>query len=166
MEGTYAFETAFGWCRLMWRGEQVYGFALPELADTRAAHFGEDIPPEWVQRLAERVQRHLTGTAQDFSDVPFFWQRISGFVRDVLQAALHIKAGSVYTYGQLAQAMGLPSNRARAVGMALGRNPWPLLVPCHRVVGAGGKLTGFSAPGGVATKARLLALEGVELLAA
>ena len=73
--------------------------------------------------------------------------------------------GQTSTYGQLAAAIGRPLSEARAIGTALGQNPWPLLVPCHRFIGADGRMTGFSAPGGIKTKLRLLALEGVELFA-
>jgi methylated-DNA-[protein]-cysteine S-methyltransferase len=75
-----------------------------------------------------------------------------------------IKPGFEKSYGEIARLMGLGNEAARAVGMALAANPWALIVPCHRVVSAGGRMTGFSAPGGVRTKARLLALEGAELL--
>ena len=72
--------------------------------------------------------------------------------------------GTIKSYGQIAEALGLGAAGARAVGVALATNPWPLVVPCHRVVAANGKMTGFSAPGGIRTKTRLLAIEGSELL--
>jgi methylated-DNA-[protein]-cysteine S-methyltransferase len=76
---------------------------------------------------------------------------------------LRVAPGMTKTYGWLAAAIGQPVSASRAVGTALGQNPWPLLVPCHRFVGADGKMTGFSAPGGVQTKLRLLSIEGAEL---
>jgi methylated-DNA-[protein]-cysteine S-methyltransferase len=102
---------------------------------------------------------------QDFADLPFSWNRVSAFQRSVYEAALRVKAGNTITYGELAAALGQTSATARAVGHALGQNPWPLLVPCHRFIGADGHMTGFSAPGRIRTKLRLLALEGTEMFA-
>jgi O-6-methylguanine DNA methyltransferase len=100
---------------------------------------------------------------QDFADLPYAWNRVSSFQRAVYEAALHVKPGQTWSYGQLAAAIAQPTEAARAVGAALGQNPWPLLVPCHRFIGADGRMTGFSAPGGIKMKLRLLALEGAEL---
>ena len=156
------FSTAFGRCALAWENAVVTGFELPEAA-VRADDDGH--APDWITALADRVRRHLAGEWQDFSDVRYDFDRVSRFQRQVYRAALAVKAGHTRTYGELAAALELEPGASRAVGHALGNNPWPLLVPCHRFVGAGGKLTGFSAPGGVRTKARLLKLEGAELLA-
>ena len=109
-------------------------------------------------------RRHLAGEMQDFADLPYAWSRVYSFQRAVYEAALH-KPGQTWSYGQLAAAVGQPTKTARAVGTALGKNPWPLLIPCHRFIGADGRMTGFSAPGGIKTKLRLLALEGAELFA-
>ena len=76
-----------------------------------------------------------------------------------------VKAGQTSSYGDIAAKLGYASGLSRAVGTALGANPWPLLVPCHRIVSVGGKMTGFSGPGGIKTKLRLLALEGAQLFA-
>jgi methylated-DNA-[protein]-cysteine S-methyltransferase len=76
-----------------------------------------------------------------------------------------VKPGHTSSYGDLAAAIGQPAAASRAVGTALGSNPWPLLIPCHRILAATGKMTGFSGPGGIATKVKLLALEGAQLLA-
>jgi methylated-DNA-[protein]-cysteine S-methyltransferase len=84
--------------------------------------------------------------------------QLTAFQQQVLEAVAAIPCGSVLTYTQVAAQVGRP-RAARAVGAALGANPWPVLVPCHRVVGAAGQLVGFSAPGGVATKARMLQQE-------
>lgn len=99
---------------------------------------------------------------QDFADLPYAWSRVSPFQRQVYEVALEVKPGQTWTYGQLAGAVGQPPAAARAIETALGQNPWPLLVPCHRFIGADGRMRGFSAPGGISTKLRLLALEGVE----
>ena len=156
------FSTVFGRCALAWEDAGVTGFELPE-AEVRTDDLAA--PPEWIGTLADRVQRHLAGEGQDFSDVRYAFDRVTAFQRRVYRAALAVKAGHTRTYGELAAALELEPGASRAVGHALGANPWPLLVPCHRFVGAGGKMTGFSAPGGVRTKARLLALEGAQLLA-
>jgi methylated-DNA-[protein]-cysteine S-methyltransferase len=156
------FSTVFGRCALAWEDIAVTGFELP-VARVRADDLAP--PPEWIMTLADRVRRHLAGKLQDFSDVRYDFARVTEFQRRVYRAALAVKAGHTCTYGELAAALELEPGASRAVGQALGANPWPLLVPCHRFVSAGGKMTGFSAPGGVRTKARLLTLEGAQLLA-
>jgi methylated-DNA-[protein]-cysteine S-methyltransferase len=97
--------------------------------------------------------------------VRFDFTKVPEFVRSVLLATLEIKPGRTATYGDLAAAIGLGPSAARAIGSALGANPWPLLIPCHRVIAATGGMTGFSGPGGVGMKVKLLALEGAQLLA-
>jgi methylated-DNA-[protein]-cysteine S-methyltransferase len=101
---------------------------------------------------------------QEFTGLPYAWHRVSAFQQKVYQAALQVKPGQTMSYGQLAAIVGPPAT-PRAVGNALGQNPWPVLVPCHRFIAADGRMTGFSAPGGIKTKLRLLALEGAELFA-
>jgi methylated-DNA-[protein]-cysteine S-methyltransferase len=155
------FPTDFGRCALVWREAGVTGFELPE-AVARADDTAE--PPAWIAAIVDRVRQHLAGRFQDFADVPYDFSGVTDFQRRVYLAALAVKAGHTQTYGELAATLELEPGGSRAVGHALGANPWPLLVPCHRFVGAGGKMTGFSAPGGVRTKARLLALEGAQLL--
>lgn len=154
-----AFKTALGLCGIAWDGGQITSFSLPEAAAS------SDPPPRWVEAILARVRRHLAGKMQDFADLPFAWDRVTPFQRAVYEAALRMKPGQTWSYGQLAAAIGQTSAAARAVGTALGQNPWPLLVPCHRFVGADGRMTGFSAPGGIKTKLRLLTLEGAELFA-
>ncbi len=114
-----------------------------------------------LAKVAEELLAYLAGTPVQFS-LPPDWQAFSGFRLRVLQAAWHIPFGGVLSYGQLAGQLAAPG-AARAVGAALGSNPMPLIIPCHRVLGANGSLHGFSAPGGLATKAWLLALEGHSL---
>lgn len=155
-------KTELGTCTLLWEGDRVTGFRLPD---------GSQPPqpaapvPAWVDALARRIELHMSGKLQDFADVPFDWVRVSDFQRDVYRVALGVKPGITWSYGQVANALGLPPGGARSVGTALGQNPWPLLVPCHRFIGADGKMTGFSAPGGIKTKLKLLALEGAQLFA-
>jgi len=154
-----AFDTSFGVCGISWDGELITRFSLPPAA---AAPIDA---PAFVSAVIARVQDHLSGHLQDFADVRFAWQQVTDFQRAVYQAALRVGPGQTATYGQLAKTIGQPLAAARAVGTALGQNPWPLLVPCHRFVGADGRMTGFSAPGGIQTKLRLLALEGAQLFA-
>jgi methylated-DNA-[protein]-cysteine S-methyltransferase len=167
------FPTAMGTCGLAWNETGLTGFQFPEdeaaLTEQHlAAKAGSkpaDVPrPEWVRRAVERVQRHLEGQLQDFTDLPLDWGRVSDFQQAVYRHTQAIKPGYKKSYGEIAKLMALGPEAARAVGVALATNPWPLIVPCHRVVSAAGKMTGFSAPGGIRTKIRLLALEGAELL--
>lgn len=147
-----SFPTSFGRCALSWNDQGLTRFFLPgDSADTNT----EATPPAWVAAIIARVQRHFDGDFQDFSNVRLDFSRLTPFQKRVYTAALKVKAGETRTYGWLAHEIGSPQS-SRAVGTALGRNPWLLLVPCHRFVGANRKLTGFSAPGGIATKRRLL----------
>jgi len=118
--------------------------------------------PDWVRDVAVRVQAHLAGTLQDFSQVPLDIEQVTPFYRAVYEASRKIPSGKTVTYGELAKVVGRPA-AARAVGQALSRNPILLIVPCHRIVGSTGNAVGFSAPGGVQTKARMLALEGARV---
>lgn len=157
----HRFSTALGPCAIAWEADTVTAFNLLDtLEETHTAPV-----PDWIEALIARVRHHLDGRVEDFVDVPYAWDRVNAFQRTVYQAALTVKSGQTLSYGDLARAIGHGPGAARAVGTALGQNPWPLLVPCHRFVGANGKMTGFSAPGGVQTKLRLLAIEGNQLFA-
>jgi methylated-DNA-[protein]-cysteine S-methyltransferase len=167
------FPTAFGACGLAWNDDGITGFQLPEateaLTETRIAAKGGSLEraaeaPEWIGRIVARVQEHLGGDLQRFSDARIDWSRVSKFQQAVYRDTLSIPPGSKKSYGEIARALALGPEGARAVGAALATNPWPLIVPCHRVVSASDKMTGFSAPGGIRTKTRLLVLEGAELL--
>ena len=158
------FPTQIGPCAIAWEDTVITGFLLPDSDLRPPVSQVNTTPPPWVTAIIIRVQRHLAGEPQDFSDLPYAFDRLPDFHRDVLQALLQVKPGHTATYGDLARALGHPSGASRAIGTALGANPWPLLIPCHRIVAASGKMTGFSGPGGVETKARLLALEGAHLL--
>ena len=169
------FETTLGWCGIAWIGPgdsdippAVTIFQLPEataamtesrLARLRGARPASALPPP-IAEVIERVRLHLEGEVQDFRDVQVVLDAAGPFERLVYEAARNIPPGKTKTYGEIAKAIGQPA-AAQAVGQALGRNPIPLIIPCHRVLAAGGKPGGFSAPGGLATKARLLAGEGV-----
>lgn len=158
------FPTPLGTCAIAWNEQGLTRFLLPDPERPSHGHT-EAEPPSWVRDIITRVQRHLAGELQDFSDVPFDFARLPEFVRAVLRATLLVKPGRTSSYGEIAHAIGQPAAASRAVGSALGGNPWPLLIPCHRIVSSAGNMTGFSGPGGVATKVRLLALEGAQLIA-
>ncbi|HTX65779.1 MAG TPA: methylated-DNA--[protein]-cysteine S-methyltransferase [Opitutaceae bacterium] len=173
------FPTALGMCGLAWNDAGLTAFALPARAGTEieawpwlAGLAGPDDPavpldaaPGWVRDLVVRVQRHLAGELQDFRAVPLDASCVSPKAWRVYQAARSVPAGQTRTYGDLAAMVADPAANARAIGALMGSNPWPLIVPCHRIVGARGRLTGFSAAGGVRQKARLLAIEGEQLIA-
>jgi methylated-DNA-[protein]-cysteine S-methyltransferase len=152
---------------LAWQGGKVIATRLPDtspeklLADLRVA-LGEVVegrnPPAFVRRLAEQIQTHLAGEPQAFSLHDFALDSISPFFRKVYECANRIPSGAVRTYGELAKEAGSPK-AARAVGQAMARNPFPLVVPCHRVLGGANALVGFSAPGGLKTKSLLLEME-------
>ncbi len=165
------FGTRFGTCGIAWNDSGLTGFQLPENTEARTeqsmagrAGDGPGDPPEWIRDLIARVQLHLEGTAQDFSATALDLTRVGEFQAAVYRQTMAIKSGFKKSYGEIARLMGLGHEASRAVGTALAANPWPLIVPCHRVVSADDKMNGFSAPGGVRTKTRLLALEGAELL--
>jgi methylated-DNA-[protein]-cysteine S-methyltransferase len=160
------FETAIGRCALLWRGGLVIGAALPERDEdamrarlvARFPGAEEAEPPPFVADAIARIIRLLNGERIHLSDIPVDLSGASELERKVYEAALRIPCGEVRTYGEIAREIGAPA-AAQAVGMALGRNPVPILVPCHRVLASGGRSGGFSAPGGVATKFRMLEIE-------
>ena len=167
------FPTKFGSCGIAWNDTGLTGFQLPEetdalteqqLARKARSQLVVGAPPEWVERIITRVQQHFEGQLQDFAGTVIDWSRVTDFQQAVYLQTQAIKPGYKKSYGEIAKLMALGHESARAVGVALATNPWPLIVPCHRVVSAGDKMTGYSAPGGVRTKTRLLALEGAELL--
>jgi methylated-DNA-[protein]-cysteine S-methyltransferase len=171
------FATTIGSCGLAWNDAGLTAFVLPgrdqaetetwlaRLADAGDPATNVEAAPAWVRALVAQVQRHLAGERQDFTGVPLDFARVSLFARRVYEAARTVPAGQTRTYGDLAGMLDEPPGASRAIGALLGTNPWPLIVPCHRIVGAKGRLTGFSSVGGVRLKARLLAIEGAQLLA-
>ncbi len=125
----------------------------------------ESAPPAGVQRVIDRVLALLAGKPIDLSDVPVDLSGAPEFHRQVYEIARTIPPGQTMTYGEIAKRLGVP-HESREVGQALGRNPIAIIVPCHRVLGADGKMGGFSASGGVATKRRILEIEGAAALSA
>jgi O-6-methylguanine DNA methyltransferase len=155
------FDTPLGRCALSWHDAGLTGFELPE-ASPRPTD--DSAPPAEILQVIERVRLHLSGRFQDFSDLRYDFSNLPAFNLAVLRETLRIRPGATTTYGAIAAALGQSAAASRAVGTALGANRWPLLIPCHRVVAADGRMTGFSGPGGIRTKTRLLALEGAQLL--
>jgi methylated-DNA-[protein]-cysteine S-methyltransferase len=167
----HIFETTAGFCGIAWSRAGVCGFRLPgDSAETTQRHLLRRLPdatpatpPASILSVIAAAKRYFAGEAIDFTDVPVdldgqqdFSQRIYGELRQV-------GWGRTTTYGTLAKALGAGPEAARDVGQAMAKNPVPLIIPCHRVLAAGGKVGGFSAPGGSVAKARMLELEGVSL---
>jgi len=168
--GFALFDTAIGRCGVAWGENGVAGVQLPETGEreTRARMLqrfpaaGEAAPPPEVQAVIDRIVTLLRGETSDLAAITLDMDQVPAFHRRVYEAARAIPPGMTLSYGDIAARIGAPG-AARAVGQALGRNPFPIVVPCHRVLAAGGKIGGFSAQGGVATKRRMLAIEGVQL---
>ena len=165
--GFVLFETAIGRCALVWRGGLVVGAAFPErdertMRGRLAERFpgaAEVEPPAFVTEAILLIVRLFKGEKVDLASIPVDLDGVAELERKVYEAARSIPCGEVRTYGEIARAIGAPG-ATQAVGAALGRNPVPIVIPCHRVLAAGGRSGGFSAPGGIATKFRLLEIEG------
>jgi methylated-DNA-[protein]-cysteine S-methyltransferase len=161
------FDTAIGRCGLAWSEDGVVGVQLPErtLATTRmrlmrhcpAADEAE--PPRQIARGIADIQALLRGEKKTLRAIQLDMSCVAPFYARVYDTTRAIPPGATRTYGEIARAVGQPDG-ARAVGQALGRNPFAIIVPCHRVIGANDKLTGFSANGGIATKLKMLQIEG------
>ncbi|MTD58130.1 methylated-DNA--[protein]-cysteine S-methyltransferase [Amycolatopsis pithecellobii] len=165
--GFAVFETAIGHCGIAWGERGVVSVCLPEgsATTTRArlrANFPDAVetePPEAVRWAIAEIVALLRGESRDLLAVPLDLDGVPEFHRRVYEIARTIPPGKTLTYGEVASRLGMPGS-AQAVGRALGRNPFPIVVPCHRVLGADGKMVGFSAPGGVETKRKMLVIEG------
>lgn len=164
------FTTPFGECGLAWNARGVSAVWLPETRRSglrsrieRRFPSAAEAEPDGVAADAVRGMRALlAGKQADLVSVAIDLDSTSPFQRSVYAVARAIPGGRVLTYGAVAERVGRGAT-AQAVGQALGANPVPLLVPCHRVIAAHGRLGGFSAPGGTAVKRRLLALENARL---
>lgn len=166
--GHVLFETALGPCGVAWGPGGIVAVQLPErdAASTRARLLrglplchGAGDPPPHVRSAITGIQALLAGEPRDLREVPLDMSRISPFHQQVYAIARAIPPGRTRTYGELAQQLG-GLGLARAVGQALGMNPFAPVVPCHRVLAAGDRPGGFSAEGGAATKLRMLQIEG------
>lgn len=163
------FKTLIGTCGIAWRDGHIVSTSLPEASDdataariARRMEAVEGEAPEFVQDAIARIGRLLSGERVDLSDVPCDFGDADEFCVRVYEATRAVPPGRTTTYGELAVKMG-DRHLAQNVGRAMGANPIPIIVPCHRVLGAKGKLTGFSAYGGVETKLKMLAIEGAQI---
>ena len=171
--GFAIFETPIGPCGLVWNARGISGLRLPEgsAEKTRARMrqrrpgIPEAVPPPDIRRAIDRILALLKGEAADLSDIALDLDAAPDFHRKVYEVARTIPPGQTMTYGEIAKRLGVP-HESREVGQALGRNPVAIIVPCHRVLGADGKMGGFSATGGVATKRRILEIEGASAVSA
>jgi methylated-DNA-[protein]-cysteine S-methyltransferase len=160
MLATASFETALGRCAVRWTEAGIAGVLLPHRSGRSGPRVedGTEVPST-VRRAIDGMIAVLAGLPMDLRDAVLDERGIDPFRREVYTATREIPPGSTRSYGQIAWAIGRPE-AARDVGAALARNPFPIIVPCHRVVAANGALHGFSAPGGLETKRRMLELEG------
>lgn len=165
------FETAGGFCAIAWNGTGITRFQLPthsaEATERNLRRRLRDAvpgtPPPHVANVIAAAQRYFAGEPVDFSDVPLDLDGQGEFFRRIYAALRRVRWGRTTTYGTLAKELGAGPEAAQDVGQAMAQNPVPLIIPCHRVLAAGGKVGGFSAPGGAATKIRMLELEGVRV---
>jgi methylated-DNA-[protein]-cysteine S-methyltransferase len=165
------FETARGFCAIAWSDTGVARFCLPERsaesAERRLLRHLPDAKPgapsPAVTEAVAAARRYFAGENVDFSQVPLDLGAQDASLEQIYAAARRIGWGETTTYGALAKGLGDSWELARDVGQAMANNPVPLIIPCHRVLAAGGKIGGFSAPGGSETKIRMLELEGVRL---
>lgn len=161
------FDTALGSCAIVWSDAGVAGVFLPEANDAtlhrrvkqRFATARLAVPSASIAGITQRIGALMRGEHDDLADIALDLRAVPDFHRRVYEVARAIPPGRTLTYGEVAQRLGEPG-AARAVGQALGRNPFTIIVPCHRVLAAGHRSGGFSAPGGVRTKFRLLEIEG------
>lgn len=160
------FDTPIGRCGVAWSERGVAGVQLPEAGERRTRarllerfpDARENAPPPQVQRALDGIVALLRGEASDLSAVALDMDAVPAFHRRVYEVARTIAPGATVSYGDIASQLGAPGS-ARAVGQALGRNPFAIVVPCHRVLAADGRVGGFSANGGITTKLRLLSIE-------
>jgi methylated-DNA-[protein]-cysteine S-methyltransferase len=160
------FDTTIGRCGLAWGARGIVAVQLPEGSERgalarmrrRVPDAREAPPPPDVRHALDGIVALLRGEPVDLTGVALDMDRVAAFERRVYEVARTIPPGRTLAYGDVAARLGA-GRAARAVGQALGRNPFPIVVPCHRVLAAGGKIGGFSAHGGTATKRRMLAIE-------
>ena len=165
------FETVAGFAAIGWNAKGINSFRLPagtageaerallrRLPDAKPA-----TPPPAVQAVIDDARRYFAGERVDFAQVPVDLGKQQPFFERVYAAVRALGWGETATYGAIAQALEAGPEFARDVGQAMAANPVPLIVPCHRVTAANGKIGGFSAPGGSASKALMLGIEGVEV---
>jgi methylated-DNA-[protein]-cysteine S-methyltransferase len=165
-QGFTVFETALGACGVAWGARGVTRVLLPDGGEEkirarlkrRFPQASEIAPPPHIAKVVADIVALMQGEARDFGYVALDLDGVPDFNRKVFDVARTIPAGQTLTYGEIAVRLG-DKLLAREVGTALGQNPFPVVVPCHRVLAASGKTGGFSAPGGVATKMKMLSIE-------
>ena len=166
VHGFTFFDTSIGRCGIAWSERGIVAVQLPESRDieTRARllrHHPDAIegpPPPDIQRALDSIVSLMAGEDADLSHAVLDMQRVPPFHRNVYEVARSVPPGATLSYGEVAKQLGSKGS-ARAVGQALGRNPFAIVVPCHRVLAADGRIGGFSANGGIATKLRMLSIE-------
>jgi len=173
--GQTLFDTPIGTCGIAWTPRGIAALQLPESSAERTrervlrrlAALGfasaplasaSDEPPDGVRCAIDAILALLDGAWQSLDFIALDESDLPDFERRVYAETRAIAPGTTLTYGEVAARIGEPG-AARAVGQALGRNPYAIIVPCHRVLAAGGAIGGFSAGGGASTKRRLLAIE-------
>jgi methylated-DNA-[protein]-cysteine S-methyltransferase len=170
MEHQFAlFDTAIGCCGIVWGERGIAGVQIPEESEQRTRsrvlrrfpEAREAAPPPPIRTVIGDIVALLRGEPKDLRGVAIDMTRVPDFNRRVYEIARRIGPGETRSYGEIAAELG-DRALARDVGQALGQNPFPIIVPCHRVLAAGGKMGGFSAPGGASTKLRLLSIEGAQ----
>jgi methylated-DNA-[protein]-cysteine S-methyltransferase len=167
--GFALFETTIGRCAIVWSERGIAGVCLPESSEraTRSRILRrfpaacETAPPVQVARTIADIVALLGGERTDLGGAVLDIEDVPAFNRRVYDIARTVPAGGTISYGEIAERLG-DRNLARDVAQALSQNPFPIIVPCHRVMAAGGKMGGFSAHGGVRTKLRLLSIEGAQ----
>jgi methylated-DNA-[protein]-cysteine S-methyltransferase len=165
------FEAAGHFCGIAWNDTGITRFQLPAssaeaterslLRRLPGAELGA--PTQDALEATAAAKRYFEGQAVDFSDVRLDLDGQSDFFKQIYAVARGVRWGQTITYGDLARELGFGPEAARDVGQAMAKNPVPLIIPCHRVLATGGKIGGFSAPGGATAKIRMLALEGIHV---
>lgn len=163
------FDTAIGACAAAWSARGLVGVQLPEANEAatrgrmqrRFPAATEGVPPPQVQHAIDGMIALLAGERRDLINVAIDHSATPDFNARVYAVVRKIPPGQTLTYGEVAEKLG-DKSLARAVGQAMGQNPCPIVMPCHRVLAASGKSGGFSAPGGVVTKLTLLTIEGAQ----
>ncbi|MER9135655.1 methylated-DNA--[protein]-cysteine S-methyltransferase [Mesorhizobium sp. M0830] len=168
--GHAVLETVIGFMGIAWSEKGLIRLCLPERSreavERRLLRHGgvsaSTAQPPWVVELIASIKAYAAGEDVDFSGVPVDLDGVDDFRLAIYDAARKLSFGETTTYGELAKTAG-HAGLARETGAALGANPVPLVIPCHRILAAGGKIGGFSAPGGSVTKEKMLAMEGVRV---
>ncbi len=160
------FSTPIGACAISWADRGIVGVQLPQ---ARESHLGARLhrfhpgaiqsrPPNNISVVITQIIDLLSGAPNDLAEAALDMEDLPAFDRSAYEILRTVPPGKTITYGEIAVRIGDPK-AARAVGRAMGSNPFPIIVPCHRVLGSDGRMGGFSANGGVVTKARLLSIE-------